>query len=161
MEALRDVHGPRMLLAQRHAAGRSSTTAAPWTANGEPASARPMARPARASPMTTPFDQVGGSMSRILTLLIAHVVLIGAASVLPAQVTATPDTAKAVKSDSANPLRATVGLSFANSSGNSEFTSFTVNERVEWLRPRFLWSQLINTVEGITDGEETANLFET
>lgn len=43
--------------------------------------------------------------------------------------------------------------------GDTEVTSLTVSERLEWKRPHFLWAQSVNAINGSTDGEESANLL--
>lgn len=95
-------------------------------------------------------------MSRAVTLLLALAALAGTAPTLRAQAPA-PPTAVA---DTVKPLKATAALSFLSSGGNSEVTSLTVNERVEWKRPRYIWAQSANAVDGTTDGKKTANLLE-
>lgn len=67
--------------------------------------------------------------------------------------------AQEVKPDSAKPLKVTAGLAYLNASGNTDVTTLTVNERIEWKRPRFLWTQSLNAVNGTNDGEESANLL--
>ena len=67
--------------------------------------------------------------------------------------------AQSAKPDSAKPLKVTTGIAFLDASGNTDVTSLTVNERIEWKRPRFLWGQFINAINGTTEGEETASLL--
>ena len=67
--------------------------------------------------------------------------------------------AQGTKPDSAKPLKVTTGIAFLDASGNTDVTSLTVNERLEWKRPRFLWGQFINAINGTTEGKESANLL--
>lgn len=67
--------------------------------------------------------------------------------------------AQAAKPDSAKPVKVTAGVAYLNASGNTEVTSLTVSERLEWKRPHFLWAQSVNAINGSTDGEESANLL--
>ena len=67
--------------------------------------------------------------------------------------------AQAAKPDTAKPLKVTAGLAYLDASGNTDVTSLTVNERLEWTRPRFVWAQSANAINGTTDGEESANLL--
>ena len=67
--------------------------------------------------------------------------------------------AQSAKPDSAKPLKVTTGIAFLDASGNTDVTSLTVNKRIEGKRPRFLWGQFINAINGTTDGEETASLL--
>jgi putative salt-induced outer membrane protein YdiY len=67
--------------------------------------------------------------------------------------------AQAAKPDSAKPLKVTAGVAYLDASGNTEVTSLTVSERLEWKRPHFLWAQSVNAINGSTDGEESANLL--
>jgi putative salt-induced outer membrane protein YdiY len=67
--------------------------------------------------------------------------------------------AQSAKPDSAKPLKVTTGIAFLDASGNTDVTSFTVNERLEWTRPRYVWGQFINAINGTTDGKESANLL--
>lgn len=63
------------------------------------------------------------------------------------------------KPDSAKPLKVTAGVAYLNASGNTDVTSLTISERLEWKRPHFLWAQSVNAINGTTDGEESANLI--
>jgi len=63
------------------------------------------------------------------------------------------------KPDSVKPLKVTAGVAYLDASGNTDVTSLTVNERLEWTRPHFLWAQSINAINGTTDGEQSANLL--
>jgi putative salt-induced outer membrane protein len=67
--------------------------------------------------------------------------------------------AQDAKPDSVKPLKVTVGLAYLNASGNTDVTSLTLNERIEWKRPHFLWTQSANAVNSTNDGEESANLL--
>lgn len=67
--------------------------------------------------------------------------------------------AQSAQSDTANPVKVTVGAAYLDASGNTDVTSLNVSERLEWTRPRFLWGQFVNAINGSTDGEETANLI--
>ena len=67
--------------------------------------------------------------------------------------------AQGAAADTAKPLKVTAGVAFLDASGNTDVTSLTVNERLEWKRPHFLWAQFINAINGTTDGEESANLL--
>ena len=67
--------------------------------------------------------------------------------------------AQSAKPDTAKALKVTAGLAYLNASGNSDVTSLTVNERLEWKRPHFLWAQSMNAINGSTEGEESANLL--
>ena len=67
--------------------------------------------------------------------------------------------AQAAKSDTAKPLKVTAGIAYLDASGNTDVTSLTVNERLEWNRRRFVWTQFANAINGSTDGEESANLL--
>ena len=67
--------------------------------------------------------------------------------------------AQAAKPDTAKPLKVTAGLAYLDASGNTDLTSLTINERLEWIRPRFVWAQSANAINGTTDGEESANLL--
>jgi putative salt-induced outer membrane protein YdiY len=67
--------------------------------------------------------------------------------------------AQTAKPDSVKPLKVTAGIAFLDASGNTDVTSLTVGERLEWKRPRYLWSQFVNAINGSTDGEESANLL--
>ena len=68
-------------------------------------------------------------------------------------------TAQAAKPDTAKPLKVTAGLAYLDASGNTDVTSLTVNERLEWTRPHFVWAQSANAINGTTDGEESASLL--
>ena len=68
-------------------------------------------------------------------------------------------TAQAAKPDSAKPLKVTAGIAYLDASGNTDVTSLTVTERLEWKRRRFLWAQYANAINGTTEGEESANLL--
>jgi putative salt-induced outer membrane protein YdiY len=59
---------------------------------------------------------------------------------------ATAVVAQDAKPDTVKPLKVTVGLAYLNASGNTDVTSLTFNERIEWKRPRFLWTQSANAV---------------
>ena len=72
---------------------------------------------------------------------------------------ALPIHAQAAKPDTAKPLKVTAGVAFLDASGNTEVTTLSINEKLEWKRPRFLWSQSINGINSSTDGEESANLL--
>jgi putative salt-induced outer membrane protein YdiY len=67
--------------------------------------------------------------------------------------------AQAAQPDTANPLKVTIGAAYLDASGNTDVTSLNLSERLEWTRPRFLWTQFVNAINGTTDGEETANLL--
>ena len=67
--------------------------------------------------------------------------------------------AQAAKPDTAKPLEVTAGLAYLDASGNTDVTSLTINERLEWTRPHFVWAQSANAINGSTDGEESANLL--
>jgi putative salt-induced outer membrane protein YdiY len=67
--------------------------------------------------------------------------------------------AQAAKPDTAKPIKVTAGIAYLDASGNTDLTSLTVNERLEWKRPRFLWAQWVTAINGSTDGEESANLL--
>jgi len=77
------------------------------------------------------------------------------ASMLPV----TAAIAQNAKPDSAKHLKVTAGLAYLNASGNTDITSLTINEKIEWTRPHFLWTQSANAVNGTNDGEESANLL--
>ena len=72
---------------------------------------------------------------------------------------ALPMHAQAAKPDTTKPLKVTAGVAFLDASGNTEVTTLSINERLEWKRPRFLWTQSINGINSSTDGEESANLL--
>lgn len=63
--------------------------------------------------------------------------------------------------DTAKPLKVTAGIAYLDASGNTDVTTLSVNERLEWKRPHFLWTQFLNTINSTTDGEKTAELFAT
>ena len=63
--------------------------------------------------------------------------------------------------DTAKPLKVTAAVAYLDASGNTDVKSLTINERLEWKRPHFLWAQFVNVINGSTDGEESANLFAT
>lgn len=67
--------------------------------------------------------------------------------------------AQAAKPDTARPLKVTAGLAYLDASGNTDVTSLTINERLEWTRPHFVWAQSANAINGTTGGEESANLI--
>lgn len=91
-------------------------------------------------------------VTRVFHAAVPMFVLVLGPSVVRAQGTP-PDTAK--------PLKVTAALSYLDATGNTDVTSLTVAERLEWKRPHFLWAQFINVINGSTDGEESANLFAT
>ena len=72
---------------------------------------------------------------------------------------ALPVHAQAAKPDTAKPLKVTAGVAFLDASGNTDVTTLSINERLEWTRPHFLWTQSINGINSSTDGEESANLL--
>ena len=67
--------------------------------------------------------------------------------------------AQDAKPDSAKPLKVTAGLAYLSATGNTDVTSLTLNERLEWTRPHFLWTQSAKGVSATNDGEESANLL--
>lgn len=67
--------------------------------------------------------------------------------------------AQGAQADTAKPVKVTAAVAYLDASGNTDVTSLSVNERLEWTRPRFLWAQFVNVINGTTDGEESANLF--
>ena len=67
--------------------------------------------------------------------------------------------AQSAQPDSVKPLKVTAGLAYLDASGNTDVSSLTITERLEWTRRRFLWAQYINAINGTTDGEESANLL--
>lgn len=67
--------------------------------------------------------------------------------------------AQSAAADTAKPLKVTAAISYLDASGNTDVTSLSVTERLEWKRPHFLWAQFVNVINGTTDGEESANLF--
>lgn len=88
-------------------------------------------------------------MLRIVAFVTVGLTALSRAATLEAQ----------AKPDTANPVKVTAGIAFLDASGNTDVTSLTVNERLEWKRPRFLWAQFINAINGTTGGEESANLL--
>ena len=90
-------------------------------------------------------------MSHFIRMVLIAVALVPSA--------ATVSHAQAAKPDTAKPLKVTAGVAYLNASGNTDVTSLTVNERIEWTRPRFLWTQSANAINGTTDGDESANLL--
>lgn len=80
--------------------------------------------------------------------------LVGALALgAPALASQVPDTTKA--------LRITATAGFLDASGNTDVTTVNASERLEWVRPRFLWEHTFEAVNGTTDGEESANLLAT
>src|SRR5690349_10529398 len=69
------------------------------------------------------------------------------------------DVVAQAKPDSVKPLKVTAGVAYLDASGNTDVTSLTVNERLEWKRPHYVWAQSANAINGSTDGEESANLL--
>lgn len=67
--------------------------------------------------------------------------------------------AQGAKPDSVKPLKVTAGVAYLDASGNTDVTSLTISERLEWKRPHFLWAQSVNAINGTTDGEQSANLL--
>lgn len=67
--------------------------------------------------------------------------------------------AQDTKPDTAKSLKVTAGAAYLDASGNTDVTSLSLNERLEWKRPNFVWTQSANAVNGTTNGEETANLI--
>ena len=67
--------------------------------------------------------------------------------------------AQATKPDTTKPVKVTAGIAYLNASGNTDVTSLAVDEKLEWTRPRYLWSQFVNAINGSTDGKESANLL--
>jgi putative salt-induced outer membrane protein len=65
------------------------------------------------------------------------------------------------QADTSKALKATASLGFLDASGNTDVTTINVGEALEWKRPKFLWTQNLEIVNGTTDGEETANLLAT
>ena len=90
-------------------------------------------------------------MSHFVRMVLIAVALVPSAAAVSHAQAAKPDTAK--------PLKVTAGVAYLNASGNTDVTSLTVNERIEWTRPRFLWTQSANAINGTTDGYESANLL--
>ena len=83
-----------------------------------------------------------------------------AAAVVVSSTIALPSAAaQAAKPDTAKPLKVTAGVAYLDASGNTDVTSLTVNERLEWTRPHFVWAQSANAINGTTEGEESANLL--
>src|SRR5512133_499700 len=54
--------------------------------------------------------------------------------------------AQAAKPDTTKPLKVTAGVAFLDASGNTDVTTLSINERLEWKRPHFLWTQSINGI---------------
>ncbi len=90
-------------------------------------------------------------MSRITVVVIALVTALSSGG--------TSLAAQAAKPDSAKPLKVTAGVAYLDASGNTDVTSLTVAERLEWKRPHYLWAQFVNAINGTTDGEESASLL--
>lgn len=67
--------------------------------------------------------------------------------------------AQSAQPDTAKPLKVTAGVAYLDASGNTDLTSLTISERLEWKRPHYLWAQYVNAINGTTDGEESANLL--
>lgn len=65
------------------------------------------------------------------------------------------------QADTARALRVTANIGFLDASGNTDVTTLNVGERLEWTRPRFLWQQSFEAINGTTDGEASANLLAT
>jgi putative salt-induced outer membrane protein len=86
----------------------------------------------------------------LLTPVVAFAALLTRAPLATAQ-GATPDSAKA--------LKVTAGIAYLDASGNTDVTSLTITERLEWKRPHFVWAQYVNAINGTTEGEESANLL--
>ena len=82
-----------------------------------------------------------------------------AGNVVLSAVIARPLCAQPAKPDTAKPLKVTAGIAYLDASGNTDVTSLTVSERLEWKRPHFVWAQVVNAINGTTDGEESANLL--
>jgi len=72
---------------------------------------------------------------------------------------ALPVHAQAAKPDTAKPLKVTAGVAFLDASGNTDITTLSINERLEWKRPHYLWTQSIQGINSAQDGEESANLL--
>jgi putative salt-induced outer membrane protein YdiY len=60
--------------------------------------------------------------------------------------------AQDAKPDSAKPLKVTAGLAYLSATGNTDVTSLTLNERLEWTRPHFLWTQSAKGVSATNNG---------
>ena len=99
-----------------------------------------------------PRSVVGRPCVSGVVVAVSLAVLAAAPSVVSAQA-APPDTGK--------PLKVTAGVAYLDASGNTDVTTLSVNERLEWKRPHFLWTQFLNTINSTTDGEKTAELFAT
>lgn len=67
--------------------------------------------------------------------------------------------AQAAAPDTAKPLKVTAAVAYLDASGNTDVTSLSITERLEWKRPHYLWAQFVNVINGTTDGEESANLL--
>ena len=67
--------------------------------------------------------------------------------------------AQAANPDTVKHLKVTAGVAYLDASGNTDVSSLTVTERLEWKRPHFVWAQYVNAINGTTDGEESANLL--
>jgi putative salt-induced outer membrane protein len=67
--------------------------------------------------------------------------------------------AQGAKPDSAKPLTVTAGIAYLNATGNTDVTSLSVDERLEWKRPHYVWAQFVNAINSSTDGKESANLL--
>ena len=72
-----------------------------------------------------------------------------------------PPIAGAQEADTARALRVSANIGFLDASGNTDVTTLNVGEKLEWTRPRFLWQQSFEAINGTTDGEESANLIAT
>lgn len=70
-----------------------------------------------------------------------------------------PACAGAQEADTARALRVSANIGFLDASGNTDVTTVNVGEKLEWTRPRFLWQQSFELINGTTDGEESANLI--
>ncbi len=124
-------------------------------ARGEPGRERPLDSQTPAFGPPIPFSRVRMSLSTrcrraIGALRCATLALIAAPAAAVAQ-SAAADTAK--------PLNVTAAIAYLDASGNTDVTSLSVTERLEWKRPHYLWAQFVNVINGTTDGEESANLF--
>lgn len=67
--------------------------------------------------------------------------------------------AQGAQSDTAKAVKVTAGVAYLDASGNTDVSSLTITERLEWKRPHFLWAQYVNAINGTTNGEESANLL--
>lgn len=103
--------------------------------------------------VASPLDS--RSMHRCAAFLLVHAagLALAAFHAHPVAAQVAPDTSKAV--------RITASAGFLDASGNTDVTTVNVSERLEWVRPRFLWQQTFEAVNGTTDGEESANLLAT